>query len=929
MRIRHQRRRGSILPLVAVCLVALIAMIALGIDLGVLAVARTEAQNAADLAALAGVRTLQGAVPDNNRPNAEAFAKTAASSNTVLNNAVQTSQVTVTTGVYVYDTTAQQFRPDFSGTQGTNWTAMRVQIATSQPTYFAQMFGLGPVNVGAVATAVHRPRDVAIVLDFSTSMQYSSNTNIRGADWGLPVGGLNPAGSGSQNPDPIYPQFGPWAIYPPTGANPMMATSNYADRGGEGHGLSNLTVANNNGPPIIGDFLYDTSGGAGTSFVNAFVGPSADPGGYVCSNTAQYSATNTPVVTPTPSAWTNHPSTPLDGDLWPLKKPKTYQNTPNPALADWASTVKELLTGTNGAYANNTPASTIANSWDVAGYDFDPNTGLVRPGYVPGVTSTSVFKGYTLGPGYYGKTFYMWPPDPRTPAGTPGQPTYVPGDWRQRYLNTQDNSVLWDNSGNWKGSGATIQYSQVLAWLKSGPQTLPGNLQSGRIVYFTSIPGDVNSGGTNSDTDRDKRFWKEYIDFVLGYGSYPQNVNLYGQAQSNGFGGSTFGAPVKITPRSLLTGNPKPYMNYNDLPIHPRAHFWFGPLSMLAFLTATPEYGRNWLPGTSHEAHCWHLKAGIQSAIQDIKNNHPNDFASLIYFSTLGNYNTPRVPLGQNYRYLTNALWYPYSLIDSSGNVNGTMRPYDGTWNDLSQGDIPNSNGGTNPTAGFMAAYNEFKANGRRGASKVVVYETDGVAHDYYDTVSSYNSGSGLFTFQGATDEAVSYNVTDRSKTEQVKMACVLCNPTTGASAYTFSTPDFSVAVPAIPGLSTTRAPVRMHSIGFGELYEPNLTNQNTQGNPQFLDSLMQQCALKCLLYVQVASGTSPATDTIGSCWGFPGTPTTPGSPGPPVVRGGGGYTSGTQSFKIIVGDYSTRIDILREALQRIMQSGVQLALVE
>src|SRR5262249_42926040 len=150
----------------------------------------------------------------------------------------------------------------------------------------------------------------------------------------------------------------------------------------------------------------------------------------------------------------------------------------------------------------------------------------------------------------------------------------------------------------------------------------------------------------------------------------------------------------------------------NDHPIHPRAHFWFGPLSMISFLIGPPEYARNWLPGTSHEAHAWHLKAGIQSAIQDIKNNHPNDYATLIYFSTLSAYNNARVPLGQKYTYLTNALWYPYSLIDSSGNVSGTFRPYNTSWSDLSQGVIPNSNGGTNPTGGFMSAYNEFANNG-------------------------------------------------------------------------------------------------------------------------------------------------------------------------------------------------------------------------
>ncbi len=905
MRTQQQqlRRRGSILPLVAICLIALIGMIALGIDLGVLAVARTQCQSAADCSALAGTRLLDGKTANNNKPAAEAFAQTVATNNKVLTSVVKSSQVTVQTGIYSYDPVAKAFVADLSGSNPNSypWTAMQVTLSTSQPSYFAQLFGLGPFNVGATAVAVHRPRDVAIVLDFSTSMQYSSNVNVRGTTNGGPT-------SGSMSPDPIYPQFGPWAVYNPGSANAMMATSNYPDRGGEGHALSNLTIPTQNGPPLVGDYLYDTSGGSGAGpFLNAFVGPNADSGAF--NNAAGTYATGPLpyIVTPAPDSWTAHPAPGLDGDLWPLDKGKSYVGAPaTQPIADWASTVQEVLTGLNTAWPNSTNASVAAKSWDVSGYDFDPKTGNFKAGYT-GTPSTSTFKGYTIGPGYYGKTFYVWPPDSRTPVSTPGQAAYVPGDWRQRYFGSGDNSKLWDSRGNWIQGGGTINYANVLAWLKSGPQTLPANLMSGKIVYYSSIPNDCN----NYTTNLDQRFWKEYIDFVFAYGRNAQNTTLYGQSSSNG----GFGATVKITAQSLLTGSPKPYMHYNDVPIHPRAHFWFGPLTMMAFLAGPPEYGRNWLPGTSHEAHAWHLKAGIQSAIQDIKNNHPNDYAGLVYFSTLSAYNTARVPLGQNYKYLSNALWYPYSLIDAAGNVSGTFRPYDTSFNDLSQGVIPNSNGGTNPTGGFMTAYNEFANNGRRGAAKVVIYETDGVAHDYYDA-SNYNSGTGVFTFGSNVDEAVSSDVTMRSKTEAMKLAGILCNPTTSPSAFTLTfsdaSPTITVNVPATPGFSTARSPVRIHSLAFGELFEPSLASQTTP--PGAPGSDMQIAALRALLCVQIASGTSPATDTIQSCFGY---------------NSSGTYTAGTQSFKMIVGNYNTRIDLIRQALQRIMQSGVQVALVQ
>src|SRR5438128_2742982 len=57
---RQARRRGMVLPLVAMCCVALLGMVALAIDIGRIAVARNQCQNAADAAAMAGARTISG-----------------------------------------------------------------------------------------------------------------------------------------------------------------------------------------------------------------------------------------------------------------------------------------------------------------------------------------------------------------------------------------------------------------------------------------------------------------------------------------------------------------------------------------------------------------------------------------------------------------------------------------------------------------------------------------------------------------------------------------------------------------------------------------------------------------------------------------------------------------------------------------------------
>jgi hypothetical protein len=72
--------------------------------------------------------------------------------------------------------------------------------------------------------------------------------------------------------------------------------------------------------------------------------------------------------------------------------------------------------------------------------------------------------------------------------------------------------------------------------------------------------------------------------------------------------------------------------------------------------------------------------------------------------------------------------------------------------------------------------------------------------------------------------------------------------------------------------------------IAFGDLFETNQTQS--------------QNALAFLLDVQQAGNTSSATDTS------------------------------IESYKIITGDYTTRIDNIRQAMERIMQSGIQVSLI-
>ena len=109
----RRRRNGSMLPLLAVSVISLFAFVALAVDLGMLAVSRTQCQNAADAAALTGCRTLNNktGVANSNLAQAVAIAKTTTTDNVHLSAQFTTAQIQkIETGQYLYDATAQRFR---------------------------------------------------------------------------------------------------------------------------------------------------------------------------------------------------------------------------------------------------------------------------------------------------------------------------------------------------------------------------------------------------------------------------------------------------------------------------------------------------------------------------------------------------------------------------------------------------------------------------------------------------------------------------------------------------------------------------------------------------------------------------------------------------------------------------------------------------
>lgn len=848
---RNSWRKGSILPMIAISLMAILGMTALAVDIGALALAKTQFQMAADAASFAGARSLNDNTKDD-FSKANSTSKTAALAATakhkILNKLLQPNEITTKVGHYTYNTNLKKFELFLpgNGNKPANeaWSAVQTTIRSTPPNQFSKVFNYSPITLTAQSTAVHRPRDIAIVLDFSGSMRFGS---LNGYPW---YGNVQ----GSMNADTRYPKFGGWshaAI-----ANRMFRISPYMDGGGDVMAASNISVETSGGPPLVLDFY--TRDPAGT-YTSAF---------FREMSTYNWRTQPDQFALPAPESFDVQSNTPisftglmgsdgLGGDRWP-KLNGFNASFPNNTGPGYAFTPRQYLTGNNTIQANSHAKN---NAFESSGY---PN-----------------FQGFTLGPGYYGKTFFLWPPDPR-PAN----------DWRKKFFylgNTttplDDNSILWNTNGVMRSAANNtyrINYNAVISWILSGPRVFPSNLRAGRVLYYSSIPTNIpESGGTP-----DQRFWRAYIDYVIGAANSSETAtHLYGtNTATNGPAGNN-----RITPKSSLTTNlvNRPYMHYNDVPAFPVGHFWFGPISLIDFLS-NYQTGRNWMPGTAHETATWQLKAGVQSALTDMQKNHPNDQAALIYFSSLNNYNLARVGLGKDFTRMKNSLFYPYSLLDSLSDSNAEIRPYSsnfynsylaintGSINEAasSEGIIPNANGGTCPEMAFMVAYNQLGSSGnfagRVGAAKMIIFETDGrptaISNGNFSPGNPNTHSSSFNSINhagGASSVAAGNRALGRLQT--------LCNLPTSNQ----------------PGFSSSKNPVRAHAIAFGYLFEPGNTSQASLE------------AMNFLVEVQRIGKTLPPSATS------------------------------IEDFKIITGTASERIEKLRNAFERILQSGVQITLIQ
>jgi hypothetical protein len=811
----------------------------MGIDIGMIALARTQAQQAADAAAMTATRTLNGGA-NANVSGAVTNGQNIAAANTILSDPILTSDVTINIGAYHYDAASQTFSPQYPAIAPDTSNLAQAIVTHKHPSAFGAVMNLPTQNVSATAIAAYRPRDVAIILDYSGSMNNESDL------WNIEAYNGSYYNT-SNNADPVFPQWGPYApSFSPLAALQQTASTDLA-------GMCNVTASTLGMPAMVNDFFQHTRGSTPT--IPAFNLPPAT------------------VTTTTPG-----------GDKYLPK-----QGSSNPTRT-WQDITGSSATAFQGYAAAN-----------------------------------GTFYGWTQGPGYWGKTFFIWPPDPN-PAR----------DWRKLYFMKtggtypnfggpmNDNTMLWTSSGLWNGNPVgsyVINYKAILAWIKANcvqssttdPKPFPPLLRAGRILYYDNIPTDVPSQAydhtqTNASipwTDQSQRFWKEYIDYVIGvwrdpYGNV-QNPPKPACSLGGDFtcGSSTGGNGVSISGPDNTQGGlyPSGYIAPTDNPKRPRHRFWFGPMTMIQFMSDT-----GLLPGTVKDISMSVAKLGINGALVDIQNNHPNDLVSMILFSRpqysndppgTGAFNNVQYALCRDYQSMINSLWYPPNSSTAD------VRPWDASGSQTPRAHA-DYNANTATSYGFMLAYNQMSSNpalastiangqpvgglGRKGAQRILILETDGMANEDSVAVSGFaNNGpnqSYYHILPGDTVNGAGFNGPALYEVVQA-----ICNKADGTPG---NLPGYSTN-PGYPGYSTTAKPVIIHTLAFGVIFEP--------------DAGGTEAATAIAIIQQIS--------TIGGTI-FPSSPSDP-------VNG----------YKWIIGTLTERQTKLQKAFGIIMDQGVSVSMIK
>jgi hypothetical protein len=527
--------------------------------------------------------------------------------------------------------------------------------------------------------------------------------------------------------------------------------------------------------------------------------------------------------------------------------------------------------------------STTARTWsEISHGSITSSPSAKFEGYLAGKHGcTTSLVGWTQGPGYWGKTFFVWPPDPDKNK-----------DWRKKFfLNgggshptyngpCNDNRRLYtsgtgSSAGSWQDPGTAayvINYKNILKWIKdecvqsssTDPKPFPAKLRAGRILFYDAIPDDVPAAAYDHATNnaniawanQNQRFWKEYIDYTLGvwrdpYGSIRKpnspSCSLGGDYTS---GSATSGTDLYIYGTSgdanYFTWYPDGYIHPRDNPKRPRHRFWFGPMTMIQFMSDT-----GLLPGTARDISLSVAKLGINGALKDIENNHPNDLVTMLLYNrpqfnndppATGSFNSAQFALSRDYAGMISALWYPPNSETSD------VLPWDANGLETPRGH-GDYNANTATMHGFLLAYNQMSSNatlkttmsggqsvgglGRKGAQRIIVLETDGMANINTNVVNGFaNYGPNNSYYHILPGDTV--NSTGYSASNLYPVVQAICNLPDGMPG---TSPGYSPN-PGYPGYATASKPVLIHTLAFGAVFEPTASGTEASNAVAFLQQI-------------------------------------------------------------------------------------------
>ncbi len=249
-----------------------------------------------------------------------------------------------------------------------------------------------------------------------------------------------------------------------------------------------------------------------------------------------------------------------------------------------------------------------------------------------------------------------------------------------------------------------------------------------------------------------------------------------------------------------------------------------------------------------------------------------------------GDFNRPLFNLNKDYTSMQSQIW----LSPAGSGTDVTPWSANGLQVPRAHADYDSN---TTTDYGFMLAYNQFSCAstlsaaqsdnlgpvgglGRIGATKLVIYETDGMANQCTNAAGGFVTTGGAFNSYYAIRPGDTVNSTGYSQAGVTNVVQNICNLTTNSTA---------------PGFSTPSRPVIVQCIAFGAIFEPNNSNST------------QTSAVALLQAISTIGGTV-----------FPSSSSDP-----------------TNGYKWCIGTLSQRQTKLQQAFVNILDSSVPVSLVQ